>query len=59
MKYSVALVFGLGVMSSLVHAGPTEPPIALKGLDPIALSEGKEVAGLASNAVLFSGLAKR
>jgi YHS domain-containing protein len=32
----------------VLHAGAQEPPLAVKGLDPIALSQGKEIAGLES-----------
>lgn len=48
MKYAMQLVIGFCAFSTALTAGPPAPKLALKGLDPIALSAGKEVAGLDS-----------
>jgi YHS domain-containing protein len=48
MKYVLTLILGWSPPFFLLHAGAQEPPLAVKGLDPIALSQGKEIAGLES-----------
>jgi YHS domain-containing protein len=45
MRFAIVVIVALCVLPSALCAAPPEPKLALKGLDPIALSEGKEVEG--------------
>ncbi len=48
MKQAFLLFIAFGILSPALIGAPPAVQLALKGFDPIALSEGKEIAGLVS-----------